>query len=230
MITKEQQAGELYSVGRKAVRDGGLELQSLAMHLILMTKGTHDFSGPLWPVRELHDGKIVQLDRFIDYLLLQARDGLGLPSLYFLKQTLEATVPAKDGDEALSRVRAELAKEHVDFDKHARRDELKLHGEREPLAEQGEIGNGRSRVDNINSKTEGGTSASYLAAKLKRDHPDIAERLANGEFRSVRAAAIEAGIIVPPTPLEQILKLLPKLTDQDLEMLLSMIHRVREAA
>jgi hypothetical protein len=40
-------------------------------------------------------------------------------------------------------------------------------------------------VDNINS-SNGGNSASYLVAKLKRDAPGIAERLAAGEFRSAQ--------------------------------------------
>jgi hypothetical protein len=47
----------------------------------------------------------------------------------------------------------------------------------------------------------GSTSAARIVARLKRDHPDIAERLAAGEFRSARAAAIEAGLVVPATPL-----------------------------
>lgn len=37
----------------------------------------------------------------------------------------------------------------------------------------------------------------YLIARLKRDHPDIAQRLADGEFRSVRAAAQAAGFKPP---------------------------------
>jgi hypothetical protein len=38
---------------------------------------------------------------------------------------------------------------------------------------------------------EKGNSAQYLTARLKRDAPDIAERLERGEFKSVRQAAIE---------------------------------------
>ncbi len=33
-----------------------------------------------------------------------------------------------------------------------------------------------------------GTSAAYRVSKLKRDRPDIAERLAHGEYKSVSAA------------------------------------------
>ena len=44
---------------------------------------------------------------------------------------------------------------------------------------------------------EQGTSAVYLTARLRRDCPDIADRLDAGEFPSVRAAALEAGIVKP---------------------------------
>ncbi len=40
-----------------------------------------------------------------------------------------------------------------------------------------------------------GNSAPYLLARLKRDHPKIAEKYADGQFPSVRAAAIEAKLV-----------------------------------
>jgi hypothetical protein len=210
MTTREREAGQLYSDGRKAVRNGGDDLHSVAMHLILMVKDTADHPGALWPVRELNDGTVVRLDRFIDYLLRPARDGLGLPSLHFLKRVLAATIPAEHGARALKMVSAELKKEHVDFDKQARRDEMRMQGTRPALAEHGEIGRGRDRDDNVISNQQGNSSA-YLAAKLRRDHPEIADRMMRGEFRSVRAAAIAAGIVRRTTTLEQIRKLIRKL-------------------
>lgn len=42
-----------------------------------------------------------------------------------------------------------------------------------------------------------GETVAYLKARLQRDHPEIADALDRGEFRSARAAAIEAGIIRP---------------------------------
>ena len=69
----------------------------------------------------------------------------------------------------------------------------------EPLTKHGEIGNGRadeSRGDNITS-TERGTAQSYILRRLARDAPDVLERVKTGEFKSARAAAIEAGIIKP---------------------------------
>jgi len=40
-------------------------------------------------------------------------------------------------------------------------------------------------------------SAAYLKARLRRDAPELADALNRGEIKSVRAAAIEAGIIIP---------------------------------
>ena len=46
-----------------------------------------------------------------------------------------------------------------------------------------------------------GTSAEYLAARIARDHPEIHERMKAGEFKSVRRAALEAGILKPTVSL-----------------------------
>lgn len=45
--------------------------------------------------------------------------------------------------------------------------------------------------------SKGSNHKDRLAARIKRDHPDIAARVANGEFKSIRAAALEAGIVKP---------------------------------
>lgn len=73
----------------------------------------------------------------------------------------------------------------------ARAPELREHGANQHVEASG-------GVDNVNSsEAKGGNRNDYLAARLKRDHPDIHERLAAGEYRSVRAAAIDAGIVRP---------------------------------
>jgi hypothetical protein len=51
---------------------------------------------------------------------------------------------------------------------------------------------------NNNSKlSRQGTDPEYLAARLARDHPEILERVKAGEFPSMRAAAVAAGIVKP---------------------------------
>ena len=42
--------------------------------------------------------------------------------------------------------------------------------------------------------------SAYFLARIARDHPAILARLKAGEFRSIRAAAIAAGILRVPTP------------------------------
>jgi hypothetical protein len=56
-------------------------------------------------------------------------------------------------------------------------------------------GRGKKASNKVTSFS--GNSAAYLVAKLKRDAPEFAERLAAGEFRSARAAALAAGVIKP---------------------------------
>jgi len=51
-----------------------------------------------------------------------------------------------------------------------------------------------------------GTNPEYLAARIARDRPDILERMKAGEYPSVRAAAIEAGIVKVPTALDTLRK------------------------
>jgi hypothetical protein len=97
-----------------------------------------------------------------------------------------------------------------------------------PLAQPGEIGRGRNRVDDVNSNG-GGNSASYIVRRLKRDHPGIAEALARGEYASARAAGIAAGFIKRRSPLEKILKLLPQLNFQDCKTLLARLQAVLRA-
>jgi hypothetical protein len=67
------------------------------------------------------------------------------------------------------------------------------------------------QVDNI--KLKGGTQAAYLAARLRRDHPDaVFDESVRG---SVRQAAIAAGIVRVPSVLDQLRKLWAKATEAD---------------
>lgn len=62
----------------------------------------------------------------------------------------------------------------------------------EPRRPTKEESAGKVGVTNLTGA--GGTTAAYLTARIARDRPDILERMKDGEFKSVRAAAIEAGI------------------------------------
>lgn len=72
---------------------------------------------------------------------------------------------------------------------------------RSTVGEIGGHGGKREQVNNVNLKTPGGNSPTYALRRLKRDRPDLAERVVAGEL-SANAAAIEAGfrrktIIIP---------------------------------
>jgi hypothetical protein len=49
------------------------------------------------------------------------------------------------------------------------------------------------KIENVMSINQQGNASTYRIAKLKRDHPDIAERLASGQFSNVREAERAAG-------------------------------------
>lgn len=71
-------------------------------------------------------------------------------------------------------------------------------------------------VQDVNHSLEHGTgNKAYTLARLKRSHPDILEALQRGEFPSVRQAAIAAGIVKVPTPLEKAVKAYEKLSDDE---------------
>jgi hypothetical protein len=50
-----------------------------------------------------------------------------------------------------------------------------------------------------------GNDPAYLATRLKRDHPGIAAKVEAGGL-SIRDAAIEAGIVRKPSPLDRLRK------------------------
>jgi hypothetical protein len=93
---------------------------------------------------------------------------------------------------------------------------LAAKAEGEPLKDVGApTAEETDNVDNININPVGGTSATYLARRIARDRPDILHRMKAGEFRSVRAAAIEAGIVKVPTALDLLRRAWEKATDEE---------------
>jgi hypothetical protein len=92
-----------------------------------------------------------------------------------------------------------LRKAIPEWDERIEKERMKQAVKEAPvLAEHGANQHGdKSGVGDTKSSSKG-TNATYLTARLKRDAPDIATRLERGEFKSVRAAAIEAGIVNAP--------------------------------
>ena len=96
----------------------------------------------------------------------------------------------------------------------------------EPLAEHGEIGNGRdeSRGDNITS-TPRGTSPSYILRRLARDGAEDASKaelfkqVTKGTI-SAHKAALEAGYRTKKTPLETVKTIIARLETEDVKAVL----------
>ena len=62
----------------------------------------------------------------------------------------------------------------------------------------------------------GGTSKKYRIAKLKRDHPDVVQRLMDGEFKTVSAAERAAGIERPlMSKVDKLLRAFDRLDDDE---------------
>lgn len=93
----------------------------------------------------------------------------------------------------------------------------------------GEFGRGRPKdsLDNSGNvqPNKGGNSSATRIARLKRDHPDVAARLAEGEFKNVRDAERAAGLPVPPlkTALEKVLAAFRRLSASERRQFLAAV-------
>ena len=74
---------------------------------------------------------------------------------------------------------------------------------------------GGDKTENVTS-SERGNANSYRIAKLKRDHPEIAQGVIDGKYKSVSEAERAAGIGKPLlTPVEKIIRAYSRLSDDD---------------
>ena len=79
-----------------------------------------------------------------------------------------------------------------------------------PIAEHGGLRETEDQADNVRLPTYG-NHATYLTRRLARDAPEIAAKLAAGEYSSVRVAALEAGIVKPTDPVAAVVRAYRKL-------------------
>ena len=136
----------------------------------------------------VHDvtGKTYSFNSMDEFLT--SDNGLGIQDLGLFRRCMEAVATSPGAIAASAKNLLKRLKEEAGMS--AALPEIA------PLPAHGEIGGGHTRGDNITS-TERGTSQAYLLRRLQRDRPDLLEQVKTGEFKSARAAAIEAGIIKP---------------------------------
>jgi hypothetical protein len=80
----------------------------------------------------------------------------------------------------------------------------------------GIAGPGRSKKtgDDGTRLSRGSNASSYLAARLKRDRPDLAAEVEGGRM-TIRAAARQAKILKPPQPLRELKRWWGRATDMN---------------
>lgn len=181
-------AGERWLLAAQTIR-GGFAVKVLAAHITWML-GDNDWKRPVWRERAIPpDGKTFETVAFDQYLLLPEREGLDLQSLLTVHKLCEAD--PKYGAQAIAMLRREIP----DYEERIGRD-CKVVLDNSPK------GSGQGARTDLsaplyNVKKSGGNRETYLAARLKRDAPDEWRRYMDGDHRSVRAAALSAGIVKP---------------------------------
>ena len=201
MKTREQKAADIYSNGRDCVMKGGNSLRSLARHIKTVVFGNEEMEGPLWRARQWPD-QTITLDRFEDYLLKPAREGLGIPDFAWLLDVLQAHPEKGERDDAIKAViheipdfidRAEVIKRKREVKEATRQTDPESP---EFVRPEGAKGIGK-RVSNTNAlSNRDRNSKPGTLRRLARSHPDLLARVESGEL-SAHAAAVQAGIRKP---------------------------------
>lgn len=202
MKTREQIAADLYNFGRDSVMQGGDSLRMLATHIPAMVYGVKGNDGALWKDRAFND-KMIHLDRFEDYLLKPARDGLGIPSLLWLARVLDAHEEQDEREKALAALRQEIADFDARVEKERARASVKVEaakthgGKRE--SEQ------RENFPLPKQRKTGANSPERIIARLKRDAATDTHAAAllgsieSGDIKPYRAA-VDMGWVKTPDP------------------------------
>lgn len=220
MKTLEATAGDACTEMHRRV-SGGDWTRQLPSHIRAML-GQNDFGQPLWQRREMPpEGKLFELDRFEDYLTKPFRQGLGFKSWWTIHCTLETQ--GADGLSAIAMIKAEIGSEN--YNDRVEKDRWRILSEgRETREAAGRPSQG-DNVSDIHILRPSGISTARIIARLKRDAPDIADRLAHGEFKSAAAAARVAGFKIDPSPISQLRRWWRKASDDERVAFLDEIDR-----
>jgi hypothetical protein len=182
---------EWCSAMRLHIQNGIDEAKSRVSHIRFSLKSTRD-EAHFVSLQDKDGNKFSSWEDFCQY---PRPWGLG-----FSVEVANAIIEERNGDRLISCVAA---------DTMARAQPLKANGGDRRSAEA------KDQVDNIKLKHKGGTDPEYLAARIKRDHPDIAQAVERGEYRSMRQAALAAGIVKQSTPLDTLRRAWAKASEDE---------------
>lgn len=184
-------------------------IRSLPGVIVIMLANHHEDGTPVWARVSFADKTFTHAS-VEEWIKSKSRAGLGM-NLGYLLNMLSAhddLMGAGSADEA----RRLLAEHGISAATAVVKDARVV----------GRQGRPKGKGDKITFRKRG-TSAEYLAGLLKRDHPDIAAAVERGEYRSIRAAAIAAGIVKVKSPLDHLLHWWARCGEQERALFLSKV-------
>lgn len=153
------------------------------------------------------DGQVFTHDTIAEWVLGEPWSGLAFPTWDALYAVLSRS---EDGRRAMSMLKERGAPAHAAIADAP----VAMTTDKSETGKLGGRGH-KSSGDAPQLNRQSSTSATRIAARLKRDHPEIAEAVLRGEYPSMRAAGIAAGIVKVQTPLETLMKTWAKATDAE---------------
>lgn len=187
-------------------------IRSLPGVIVIMLANHHEDGTPVW-ARVSFPDKTFTHASVEEWIKSKSRAGLGM-NLGYLLNMLSAhddLMGAGSADEA----RRLLAEHGISAATAVMKDARQVRDS----AGRPKKGN----ADNVSITRRHGNSAEYLAGLIKRDHPDIQAAVERGEYRSIRAAAIAAGIVKVKSPLDHLLHWWARCGEQERAAFLSRV-------
>jgi len=200
--------GQLHNAILNAAKDAQHTIGVMPglMRAMLEIEGWREFSRPL----DLKQFTNATIDAWV---LGPAYAGLGFPNWATVYAILRRN--AEHGDVCERLLKEAGAPDVAQADIEVALEKAKA----KPLGDAKHPGTGRGNKTDSDATRFNGRGSAYLVARIQRDHPDIAKRLADGEFKSVRAAAKAAGIVRDLTPLEQFARLWAKASTDERQLI-----------
>jgi len=200
-LPSEIESGEQHALMLRMAGDAQFRISTLPelMNAILKADGWKRLIRPI-------DKRAFENRTIADWILGEPWSGLGFPDWATLYGILEHNLLV--GAECIARLRAAGAPARDIAEQQFQVNAATTRPDAPTKADAGATGGrGHKATDNIRSFTvlrEYGTDPVYLARRLKRDAAQVFAAFQRGEYRSVRAAAIAAGLLREKTPLDQL--------------------------
>jgi hypothetical protein len=161
-------------------------------------------------------------EAFVSFVRSPRPEGLGMEPDDLLKVVMDLKHPHERIDDKL-RIQMDEMRDRVRT-LTLRNEPSLFDGPGRPTKEQ------QASIVRATNNTQSSDTATYALRRLKRDRPDLAEKVITGEL-SANAAAIEAGFRKPPSPLKQLRKAWDKASaDERAEFLAEIMVREDRAA